>query len=99
VAVTRTTPGGRVARLSVEGGGSKAVIDGVELRRRLGYDRLPSLAFTVKVEKGAFVLAGRGRGHGAGMCQWGAAGMARAGLDHRAILAHYYPGAEIARMY
>ncbi len=97
--VVRTTSSGRVARVSVEGGGSKVALDGVELRKRLGYDRLPSLAFTVKMEKGTFVLSGKGKGHGAGMCQWGAAGMARAGLDHRAILARYYPGAEITRMY
>jgi stage II sporulation protein D len=48
---------------------------------------------------GAFLLTGKGRGHGVGMCQWGAAGWARAGADHRAILSRYYPGAEITRMY
>jgi stage II sporulation protein D len=99
VSVTQATGSGRVARILVEGSGARVTLDGVELRRRLGYDRLPSLAFTVKAEKGAFVLSGRGKGHGAGMCQWGAAGMARAGLDYRAILARYYPGAEIVRMY
>jgi stage II sporulation protein D len=99
VTVVRTTTSGRVSRLAVEGGGSKVLVEGAELRRRLGYDRLSSLAFTVKAEKGTFVLSGKGNGHGAGMCQWGAAGMAKAGLDHRAILSRYYPGAEIARMY
>ena len=99
VVVQRETSTGRAARVSVEGGGAKLVLDGVEFRRRLGYDRLPSLAFTVKPVKGAFVLEGKGRGHGAGMCQWGAAGWARTGADYRAILSRYYPGAEITRMY
>lgn len=36
--------------------------------------------------------SGRGFGHGIGMCQTGALGMARAGADSRAILEHYYPG-------
>jgi stage II sporulation protein D len=45
------------------------------------------------------VFRGRGRGHGAGLCQWGAAGLARAGQGWRAILARYYPGAELRRMY
>jgi stage II sporulation protein D len=83
----------------VESGGEKVAQDGVEFRRRLGYDRLPSLAFSVKASGGAFLFSGKGRGHGAGMCQWGAAGRARAGDDYRAILARYYPGAELLRMY
>ena len=99
VSVLQTTSTGRAARVSVEGGGAKVVLEGMEFRRRLGYDRLPSLAFSVKPVKGAFVLTGRGRGHGAGMCQWGAAGWARAGADYRSILSRYYPGAEITRMY
>jgi stage II sporulation protein D len=99
VRVLRATSTGRAARIAVESGGEKVAQDGVEFRRRLGYDRLPSLAFSVKASGGAFLFSGRGRGHGAGMCQWGAAGRARAGDDYRAILARYYPGAELLRMY
>lgn len=40
-------------------------------------------------------FAGRGWGHGVGLCQWGARGMAMQGFGYRDILAHYYPGAEI----
>jgi len=46
----------------------------------------------------AFV-SGRGWGHGAGMCQHGAEGMARLGSDAEAILQYYYPGAEIVNVY
>lgn len=99
MAVVRATSTGRAARVSIEGGGAKVVLDGVELRRRLGYERLPSLSFAIQATKGAFVLSGRGKGHGAGMCQWGAAGWARAGEGYRAILSRYYPGAELTRMY
>ncbi len=99
LAVVRTTSTGRAARLSVEGSGAKVVLDGKEFRRRLGYARLPSLAFSVTVTRGVFVLSGRGMGHGAGMCQWGAAGWAKAGEGYRSILSRYYPGAEITRMY
>jgi len=41
------------------------------------------------------VLRGKGYGHGIGMCQHGALARAKAGQDFRAILAHYYPGAEV----
>jgi stage II sporulation protein D len=46
----------------------------------------------------AFV-SGRGWGHGVGMCQCGAEGMARLGSDAQSILQYYYPGAEIVNLY
>jgi stage II sporulation protein D (peptidoglycan lytic transglycosylase) len=36
------------------------------------------------------IASGAGNGHGIGLCQWGAMGMARAGLSYREILGHYY---------
>ena len=44
-----------------------------------------------------FVVSGRGWGHGVGMSQWGAYGMANAGYSHGEILAYYYSGTEIGR--
>ncbi len=44
-------------------------------------------------------LSGRGWGHGVGMCQYGAEGMARSGSDAEAILQYYYPGSEIVSIY
>jgi stage II sporulation protein D len=44
-------------------------------------------------------IEGRGWGHGVGMSQWGARGMALAGADYRAILAHYYPGTTLVGNY
>jgi stage II sporulation protein D len=44
-------------------------------------------------------LSGRGWGHGVGMCQYGAEGMARLGKKAREILWHYYPGSEIVDIY
>ena len=38
---------------------------------------------------------GRGFGHGVGMSQWGAHGLALKGADFREILRHYYRGAQI----
>jgi len=45
-----------------------------------------------------FVVSGRGYGHGVGMSQYGALGMARAGFPHEEILAYYYPGTELRRV-
>lgn len=46
-----------------------------------------------------FVFTGGGWGHGAGMCQMGAIGMAEGGHRYPAILKHYYLGAVIVKMY
>jgi stage II sporulation protein D len=46
-----------------------------------------------------FNIAGRGWGHGVGMCQVGAYGMARAGLSFDKILKAYYTGIEVTRVY
>jgi len=42
-----------------------------------------------------FTLVGSGWGHGVGMSQWGAFGMARAGYDAAAIVSHYYQGTQV----
>jgi stage II sporulation protein D len=97
--VSARSASGRAERVEVEAGGRTASVSAVDLRRKLGWARLPSLAFDVRPAGGAFAFEGRGRGHGAGLCQWGAAGLAREGKGYREILAHYYPGAEVVRMY
>jgi stage II sporulation protein D len=43
------------------------------------------------------VVSGRGWGHGVGMSQYGAFGMANAGYGYDEILAHYYTGTELGR--
>jgi len=42
---------------------------------------------------------GRGFGHGAGLCQWGAQAMAVQGYSEYQILSHYYPGADVTSEY
>ncbi|HEX8424176.1 MAG TPA: SpoIID/LytB domain-containing protein, partial [Pyrinomonadaceae bacterium] len=47
----------------------------------------------------SFTFTGRGWGHGVGMCQVGALGMARAGLRYDQILKNYYTGIALTKMY
>jgi stage II sporulation protein D len=47
----------------------------------------------------AVIASGAGSGHGVGLCQTGALGMARGGARGEVILAHYYPGARLERLY
>ncbi|AKQ65286.1 Sporulation protein [Myxococcus hansupus] len=90
---TRTN---RVTRVTL---GDGASMDGVELRRKLGYTRLKSLDFDLERTDRGYVFTGRGYGHGAGLCQWGAKALADKGREYREILSHYYPGAELQQLY
>jgi stage II sporulation protein D len=47
----------------------------------------------------SFVFTGRGWGHGVGMCQVGAYGLARQGLTYAQILKTYYSGIELSKLY
>lgn len=55
--------------------------------------------FSWQVERGVIRFNGQGYGHGVGMCQWGARGMAERGEDYKAILKRYYPGCQLRRLY
>ena len=98
--VISRTSSGRAARVQVqsEKGGMRTILAN-QLRTAIGYQKLPSTWFEVHREGGRFVFEGRGSGHGAGLCQWGARLLAEQGKDYRAILDHYYPGTTVERIY
>jgi SpoIID/LytB domain protein len=58
-------------------------------------ETLPSNRFEVATSRNSVIVEGRGWGHGVGMSQWGAYGMARAGSSYEEILGHYYTDIEI----
>ncbi len=94
---------GRIRRLRIVGAGSTVVVTG-ELRIRRLFGGLRSSMFVVTAESEgpdvvAWTFQGGGFGHGVGMCQTGAVGMAESGYDHRAILGHYYPGSRLQKLY
>lgn len=98
VASGEITPGGRVRNVLFRGYGGTTSVPAEALRAALGYDKVLSIFFEPELAGGEIVFSGRGRGHGVGLCQWGAQEMAIRGRDFRAILAHYYPGTDIVRM-
>ena len=55
--------------------------------------------FTVTIENNKVVVVTKGFGHGVGMSQYGAHGMAKNGYDYKEILAHYYQGTTIKNLY
>lgn len=91
VVITGRSEGGRVEKIQVGG----AVFTGRQIREALG---LPSANFTVGAENGKVTFVTVGYGHGVGMSQYGANGMAQKGSDYKAILTHYYSGVSVEPM-
>jgi SpoIID/LytB domain protein len=99
VRVLRRGVSGRALELEIEGAAGRGVVHGeLAIRELLG--GLHSAMFVVDRDAaGGLVLRGGGWGHGAGMCQWGAIGRARAGQGYREILGAYFAGATVATLY
>lgn len=69
----------------------------LKIGQSFGWDKVPGTWMSMKVVGENMELKSRGAGHGVGLCQWGAAGMARQGFSYRDILRHYYPKAMLHR--
>lgn len=103
--VLDTTESGRVRQLRIGAGKAESEAAeaatagktylGEEWRRLLGLSAVKSLKFSVKVSETGVELEGSGFGHGVGLCQFGANGMAKQGAAAADILKHYYTGVTI----
>jgi stage II sporulation protein D len=95
---------GRALLLAISGDQGATELRGeLNIRRTLG--ALNSSLFVVTAERDpqgtptTWSFRGGGWGHGVGLCQTGAIGRADAGQNYRAILRHYFNGADVARIY
>ncbi|SEH45340.1 stage II sporulation protein D [Halobacillus karajensis] len=66
---------------------------GREIREKVG---LPSSDFSIKQKGDHVIFTTKGYGHGVGMSQYGANGMAKSGKNYKEIIHHYYQNTEIA---
>jgi stage II sporulation protein D len=98
IEVTERTPSLRASIVTVHGARGSARLRGNDFRRMLGYENLRSTLFAVAVDGAMARFAGRGYGHGVGMSQWGAKGMAEQGFKAEKILEYYYPGTTLGSL-
>lgn len=98
--VVRRGRSGRIVELKVVGSRDSQIVRGFDVRRLLDLRESlivmePQRDAAGRIE--AVVFAGKGWGHGVGLCQVGAYGMALRGSDYVEILTHYYSGAKLRR--
>ena len=85
--------------------GKKIIKNELKIRRLFTYSPLRSSKFIVETaydKKGRprfFMFVGAGFGHGVGMCQSGAYGMAKEGKNHDAIISHYFKDSSLTNLY
>ncbi len=99
---SRTGNSGRAIQMEITGSRGSAIVNGYKVRSALG---LKDTLFTLSREHNpdgsvaSVTFHGRGNGHGVGLCQVGAYGMAKAGRSYEDILKTYYQGVEIKKAY
>ncbi len=94
IRVSSVTDTGRAKKVTVRTDRGVWILHARGMRASFGYRYLKSLAFTVKKEGGRILFRGRGYGHGVGLCQYGADGLAREGDTYRDII-HFYYGDDV----
>jgi stage II sporulation protein D len=98
--VVETGPGGRASRIRVVAGGHEKVVKANAFRLSIGASALRSTYLLAVAREGDGVkVEGGGWGHGVGLCQLGAIGLADDGKSGEEIAAYYYPGATLRRGY
>ncbi len=91
----------RPIELEIVGSNGTKTLKGGKIRSAL---RLPEQLFVMnKRYSGStvtgYTFTGRGWGHGVGMCQYGAFGMAKMGVKYDEIIKHYYTGVDLTKAY
>jgi stage II sporulation protein D len=103
VRITKTLPGGHAQEVgvTVEKGVKEHLMEANGgFRRRIDPRTIRSTLWdSIETLDDRIVISGRGWGHGAGMCQYGAYKMADLGRSADEILVHYFPQAEVRKLY
>ncbi len=95
--IAGTSPSGRVMTLRLICATGPIEMKGADFRAAIGVNTLRSTLFVLRLVPGvaSVELIGKGSGHGVGMSQWGARGLALAGRDYVEILRYYYTGVTV----
>ncbi|MBI5555797.1 MAG: SpoIID/LytB domain-containing protein [Elusimicrobia bacterium] len=97
IKVNDQSSSGRAIEIKVTHKDGKVLLKANKFRLLLGSDVIRSARFKIKKDKDAYIFEGAGWGHGVGLCQEGAKGMAEKGYDYKQILKFYYPGTELSQ--
>lgn len=90
ITILKRTDGNRVEQIKI----NDTIYKGVDFRNKLG---LRSADFSINKTDTGVIITTKGFGHGVGLSQYGANGMAKQGATYKEILTHYYQGVSLER--
>lgn len=100
IKISKKGPSGRAYLLKIRGSDRTVTVKAPEFRIALGSKKMKSTLLTkIEVAGGKVKISGRGFGHGVGMSQFGAYGLARQNRDYKYILKHYFNGITVKKLY
>jgi stage II sporulation protein D len=100
VSIVQKDPTGRATKVRIEHTGGRTDISGAAFRNALGPDRVRSALITgLESTPAGIEMTGRGFGHGVGMSQWGAYGMAQEGSTPEEIVTYFFKDVEVQKLW
>ncbi len=91
----------RIVSAEIRKGARREILSGYQLwlriGQRLGWDKAPGTRYQIKQSADGYTITSSGGGHGVGLCQWGAQGLARQKKSYVEILQYYFPGTSVEK--
>ena len=98
--VTKRTVSKRTKEIIAVTENGRISIDPNKFRQKFGERNIKSYLFDIRLNGKQILVAGRGYGHGVGLCQWGSRVMAEQyKMNHRRILKHFFPNTTVSRFF
>ena len=100
VSIIEKDPTGRTTKVRIQHSGGRTDISGAAFRSALGADRVRSTLITrLETTPAGVEMSGRGFGHGVGMSQWGAYGMAQEGSSPEQIVTYFFRDVDVQKLW
>ncbi len=100
IAVSSRTASKRIQTVTlIDSAGIQHRVSGSEFRKRIGATVMRSTRANIQTSDGKIILSGVGYGHGVGLAQWDAQEMALKHKTYRQIIAFFYPGTDIRKIW
>lgn len=100
VSVTQRTASKRIKQISfTDSDSNRLEISGSDFRTLIGSTRMKSTRANLRITNDQLEISGQGYGHGVGLGQWDALGMAKHGMRYRNVVLFFYPGTKIEKVW
>jgi len=91
----------RIVSVEIQKSAHREILSGYQLwlriGQKLGWDKAPGTRYQIMRSAAGYTINSSGGGHGVGLCQWGAQGLAQQKKSFVEILQYYFPGTTVEK--